>query len=193
MADIKAVLEPLCARLDAWVRGGASASEPWVVLANVMDQDGRPSAAARDRLVLSLLSLQTDTLMSAGQALPVLADHQPQAAPPVVLNLYLLMMANFSDANYTQGLTLLSRGIEFFQRNPVLTASALPDLPVGVDRIVTDLVNLDFAQLSYVLSAIGAKCLPLVVYRLRSLPFVAQQPQDYAPLVSQTPLSPVSR
>ena len=104
-------------------------------------------------------------------------------APPQYVTLYVLVLANFYDAAYAEGLGVLSMAIRFFQQNPSFTPSSLPGLPPGVDRLTWEMVSLDALGLNYLMGLAGVKYLPAVYYKVRLLTFQGGAVQAQAPAV----------
>lgn len=193
MSDIRGTLEAVRQRLNEYLQGAEPRPEEWVVLSNLVDPEGKSYDGARNRLVMFLANVQKETVISTSRGIAPAGDnHYALVAPPLYVNLYVLVLANFYDAAYTEGLRVLSLAIAFFQQNPSFTPSTLPALPPGVDRLTWDMESLDPAALSYVVGLTGAKYLPSVVYRVRLLPFHSGAPRAQAAAVQglQSPGSP---
>ncbi len=79
---------------------------------------------------------------------------------------------------------MISRTIAFFQQNPWFSQETLPGLDPGVGKITLDLVNVDITQANYLIAMMGIKYLPMVLYRLRMLPFRSEQISTLVPAVS---------
>ncbi len=172
MTIIRTVLQLLRARLNASFQAIEARSEDWVALVNPVDHDGRVNDGARNKIVMTLVGLQQDTTIATFGGPTVMADNQYAiTAPPIFINVHLLFTANFGDANYAAGLNMIGGTIAFFQRNPVFTPDRLPGLPPEIDKLVLELINLDFMQTNYLMSMLGLKYLPSVLYRIRMLPF----------------------
>jgi Pvc16 N-terminal domain len=193
MSDIHLTLEVVRRRLNEFVRAGEPRGEDWVVLSNLVDPDGKPAEGARNKLVMFLAGIQKETLVSTYTAAVPAGDSSfTIVPPPLYVNLYVLLMANFYDANYAEGLGMITQAIRFFQQHPAFTRDSLPDLPDGVDRLTWDMANLDPLNLNYVMSLAGVKYLPAVYYRVRLLTFQSAAVQRQAPAVrgTQTPTDP---
>jgi hypothetical protein len=146
--------------------------ENWVVLANPIEPDGSPTEGISNKLVMFVVSLQHDP--STGTfANPKIGtnDTYPINAPPLVIDAFFLLTANFTGKNYPAGLEMMSRAISFFQSNPVFTHSDSPELPEDVDRMMVEFVSLDFGQANNLLMLTGLKCFPFLLYRIRRLAF----------------------
>ncbi len=99
--------------------------------------------------------------------------------PEIQLNLYVLITANFQNKNagnssddYVEGLKQLSYAIAFFQSKNVFTPENSPAL-AGFDpnftKIVVELYSYSFEQLYNFWSVVGAKYLPSVLYKIKTL------------------------
>lgn len=184
MSDIHATLEAVRQRLDEFLQAANPRPEAWAVLSNLVDPEGKACEGARNRLVMYLANVQKETVVSTARGTVPAGDSQyAMVAPPMYVNLFVLLFANFYDANYAEGLGVLSLGISFFQQNPAFTPATLPGLPPEVDQLTFEMANLDPLGLSYVMGIAGVKYLPSVFYKVRLLPFQGGAVQGLAPAV----------
>ena len=187
MAILQSTLDLLRARLDAAFQISDPRSEEWVTLTNPVDHDGRISESARNKIVMALVGLQSDTIVGAFPAMTAVAGDQfARVAPPLHVNAFVLFVANFGESNYPTGLGMLSRTIAFFQQNPVFTHDRLPGLPVEIDKIALDFVNLDLTQTNHLMGMLGLKYLPSALYKLRMLTFASGAVTGLAPVVRRS-------
>ena len=184
MVMINEVLNILRDKLELVLQNALLRSEKWVILANPVDQDGSIPDELNNKVVISVVSLQSDTSIGAfvppsiGQG-----DRYLLSAPPLFVDVYLLVMANFSGGNYAAGIGMLSRVISFFHENPIFTPNTASGLPDEMDKLAIEFVNLDFAQANHVLMMSGLKAFPFVLYKLRRLPFAEPAISGVAPAV----------
>lgn len=99
--------------------------------------------------------------------------------PEIQLNLYVLITANFqnkqannSSDDYVEGLKQLSYAIAFFQSKSVFTpenSPALSGFDPNLSKIVVELYSYSFEQLYNFWSVVGAKYLPSVLYKVKTL------------------------
>jgi Pvc16 N-terminal domain len=193
MSDIRRTLELVRQRLNEFIRAEEPRGEEWVVLSNLVDPEGHAAEHARNKLVMFLAGIQKETMVSTYTAAVQAGPSQYSiVAPPLYVNLYVLVMANFYDANYAEGLGMISQAIRFFQQNPSFTQDSLPGLPEDMDRLTWDMTNLDPLNLSYLMGLAGVKYLPSVYYKVRLLPFHSHAPQRQEPAVrgAQNPAEP---
>ncbi len=187
MAILQSTLDLLRARLDAAFQISDPRAEEWVTLSNPVDLDGRVSEHARNKIIMALAGLQSETTTGNFPSfVPVAGDQFARVPPPLHLNVFVVFLANFTDGNYATGLGMLSRTIAFFQQNPVFTHDSLPGLSEQVDRIALDFVNLDLMQTNYLMGMLGLKYLPSALYRLRMLRFASDASTEFAPATRKT-------
>jgi hypothetical protein len=171
VTSIRQTLEAVAARLNGFVRAAAGGTGDWVVISNLVDPEGRATERARGKLVMFLAGIQKETVVSTYTATVPAGDGYAVVAPPLYVDLQLLLFANFYDELYAEGLEVISLGISFFQQNPSFTPASLPELPPTVERLTFEMVNLSPVDLNYVMGLAGVKYLPSVCYRVRMLPF----------------------
>lgn len=185
MSDIRATLEAVRQRMNEFMQAAMPRpGEEWVVLSNLVDAEGKAYDGARNRVVMFLANVQKETTISTARGMVPAGDSAySQVAPPLYVDLYVLVTANFYDAGYTEGLTALTQAISFFQQNPWFTPATLPGLPPGVDKLTWEMANLEPMGLSYVMGLAGIKYLPSAYYKVRMLPFQGGATQAQLPAV----------
>ncbi|MGO4711428.1 DUF4255 domain-containing protein [Bradyrhizobium sp. 2TAF24] len=187
MTILQSTLDLLRARLDAAFQVSDPRAEDWVMLTNPVELDGRISEHARNKVIMSLVGLQSEPTAAPSPGFsPATGDRFARVAAPLHLNAFVLFLANFTEGNYATGLGMLSRTISFFQQSPVFTPDRLPGLPREVDRIVLDFVNLDLMQTNYLMGMLGLKYLPSALYRLRMLTFAGEASDALVPVARNT-------
>jgi hypothetical protein len=116
--------------------------------------------------------------------------HNIERAPELQLNLYVMFAAavNASANNngYRTALTHLGLVLTFFQSHSVFTADRYAALDPNLAKLTVELVSLTFEQLNQVWAAIGAKQLPAVLYKIRTVLV-----QDSEPTGLQVPITSI--
>lgn len=187
MELLRSTLDLLRARLDAVFQISDPRSEEWVALTNPVDLDGRVSEQARNKIVMVLVGLQSDTTIGTFPGtIAVAGDQFARVARPLHLNAFVMFFSNFTEKNYATGLGMLSRTIGFFQQNPVFTPELLPGLPDAVDKITLDFVNLDLMQTNHLMGMLGLKYMPSALYKLRVLTFASDAIASLVPAARRT-------
>jgi hypothetical protein len=194
MVMLNYILISVKKKIESSLQSGSSRDEEWIILSNLVGNDGLAADNISDKIVMTVASIQNDSSVGAyktprqgpGPGFPI-------ASAPLFLDVYVMFASCFTGQNYAAGLGLLSRIISFFQENPVLEGSASPDLAEQMDRLTIDYVGMDFAQASHLGTVMGLKGQPFVVYRLRRLPFDGPAISGVAAPVTEMPPPVVER
>jgi hypothetical protein len=96
--------------------------------------------------------------------------------PDIRLILYVLFVARFK--KYDAGWQHLSKILEHLQTNRVFDGASAPDLPPGVDRLILELVTLDFAAQNEVWNALRTTHHPSLLYRVKLLAYRDRRPAE---------------
>ncbi len=162
-------LELIRAELQAYIKPfSATASVELGSVANV-------AGSQADKILVSLINVEEEI------ALKNISPYQrnPMGGfdiknPPVFLNLYVLIAANFnSNDTYSTALKLLARVIQCFQGKRTYTVANTPDAPSFTDPQATmlyvtmDLHSLSFEKINQLWGTLGGKQVPFVCYKMR--------------------------
>ena len=184
MILINQLLTILQERIEAVLQASRSQEEKWVALENPVEADGTPAEGIADKIVMSVMSIQADASTGAFvQPAMGNGDLYPIASPPLHLDVYVLLTANFSGPNYAEGIGMLSRIISYFQEKPVFTRTDAPTLPDEMERLVVEFVSVDFAQANNIATLTGMKKYPFLLYRIRRVPFAGPAIAGVAPAI----------
>ena len=99
-----------------------------------------------------------------------------------------MLAANFKGGNYVDSLRYLSRAIGFFWDHSFFERTTSPDMPQGIEKLVIDMENMNMQELNNLWGTIGAKYVPSVLYRLKTValggnysyyqPYVVRLPEN---------------
>ena len=87
--------------------------------------------------------------------------------PDIRMNLYVLFIARFK--LYEEGLSYLSRILEYFQTNRVLDHTNTPSLSPRIHRLIMELTTLALAEQNDVWNALRTTYHPSILYKVRML------------------------
>jgi len=191
MADIAKTLSLICNKLNEYLMNTVDKSlvsgNRCAVLSNLVDHHSQPIPQLDDKIVMFLANIQHETTISTYQRnVPTANNDFEVVTPPLYINLYVMLFANFQHLRYVQGLDMISRTISFFQQNPYFNHQNLPGLDTEIDKLSFEISNLDITDLNYLLGLAGVKYLPTVYYKVRMLPFAAQSMKAETPAVRGT-------
>lgn len=125
-----------------------------------------------EKLILSLIRLEEEVTLKNSSHIKINDNKSEYRNPPVHLNLYLLISANFKD--YETSLITLSKSIEFFQGKKVFNAS---NTTYNRDNVAIEVLNdfrfnleiysPSFEELNNIWGTLGGKQLPSVIYKIQ--------------------------
>lgn len=152
-------------------------------LSNVAKEDGTIEIPTNS-IGLTLVNIEEERLGRDVKPYRLNPDHSiGHLNPQIRLNLYILFTAHFND--YKSSLQYISGLIRFFQTKTVFSAENSPAMPAGIERLVVDLQPLNFEQQNNLWAMLGAKYLPSVLYKVRTVCFQEGQTRDQqAPITS---------
>lgn len=176
---IHSALEFLTQELNAFIK--LKVGDPLtarIYLSGVTNEQG--IAIPDQSLGLSLINIEEERTNKEQQSRYInSAGKMEKRNPEIQLNLYVLITANFqnklannSSDDYVEGLKQLSYAIAFFQSKNVFTPENSPALSgsdPNLSKIVVELYSYSFEQLYNFWSVVGAKYLPSVLYKVKTL------------------------
>jgi hypothetical protein len=179
---IDVAISHIAAQLNQSLRRTLQVGEDLVVVSNIVEQDGTLAQHVANKLVVSLVSIERDTMPHRGGGSTGFS-RIGQRAEPMYLNLLLMLAANFAGSNYTEALKFISAAISFFQGRPVLDHQNTPEMDPRIERLVLEMENLGLSDLSNLWSILSGKYLPSVLYRVRMVVLDAGQVGAQVPRV----------
>ena len=176
---IHSVLEFLTQELNAFLK--LKVGDPLttrIYLSGVTNEAG--IAIPDQSLGLSLINIEEERTNKEQQSRFINSVGKVEKRnPEIQLNLYVLITANFqnksaanSSDDYVEGLKQLSYAIAFFQSKNVFTpenSPALSGFDNSLKKIVVELYSYSFEQLYNFWSVVGAKYLPSVLYKVKTI------------------------
>ena len=138
-------------------------NENRVVASNLLNLDGSLSIKDENRIVVSLVNIEEEkTATPNGFGVPITGNNHP-----IYLNMYVLFYSLFNEKLYEESLKFISAIIGFFQSKKVFTPNNTSGLDQQIDKILEEINNISFHEQSNILSALGAKYAPCVLYKMR--------------------------
>lgn len=179
---IHSAVSHITSQLNQFLKRSFDLNEDVVVMSNILEQDGSLAPNVSNKLVVFLVNVEKETASSRPASFGGF-DRSASSYPPVFLNLYVMVAANFSCSNYAEALKFLSNTISFFQRQPVFDHQITPELDRRITKLVLDIENLNFQDLSSLWGTLSGKYQPSILYKVRMVSF------DSGDILSQ--LSPI--
>jgi hypothetical protein len=167
---IYAAVSHISNQLNQFLKRSFDLNEDVVVMSNILEQDGTLAANIASKLVVFLVGVEKETTVTR-QGGDAGFSASTATYPPLYLNLYVMVAANFSSANYSEGLKFLSNAISFFQRQPMFDHQLTPDLDKRISKLVLDIENLNMQDLSSLWGMLSGKYQPSILYKVRMVSF----------------------
>lgn len=184
IAMISLALRHLATQLNQFLKRTLDLSEDVVVLSNLLEQNGDLAPNVKNKVVLFITNIEREVapvrLPSGGNSGFRIAT----SSPTLHLNLYVMMVANFTGNNYPEGLKFISAAIAYFQRQPVFDRQNSPDLDSRIDKLILEIENLKLQDLSNVWGQMNGKYLPSILYKVRMLSFASDDVIDQIPVIT---------
>ncbi len=155
------------------------------VVSNLVELDGSVAPGASNKLVLTLVNIEKDTLpFRPASATRGRDERLLQTSAPLFVNLYLMMSANFGAGNYAESLKYISHAIAFFQQRPMFDQLNSPGLDERIERLVLDIENLPVPDLNNLWSLLGGRYLPSMYYKVRMMAIDARAITGQVPVIT---------
>lgn len=125
-----------------------------------------------EKLIITLLRMEEEVTLKNSPHVKINENKSEYRNPPLHLNLYLLIAANFK--NYDTSLISISKVIEFFQGKKVFTSSntvynrdnvafeILDDF-----RFILEIYSPSFEELNNIWGTLGGRQMPSVIYKVQ--------------------------
>ena len=156
MDTLATSLELIRGQLDAALQAAEPRADDWVILTNVIGQDGIAFEDARDKVAMMLVNIASDATLRAAP--------NPAEVPPMRLDLLVAFVANFENRNYAKGLAAISRTIAFFQQTPAFAAPG-----AGTATLTMVAADLTLEEVARAMRMMGLSYRPSVFYQLRGV------------------------
>lgn len=141
-----------------------------VIASSLVNPDGSVSKNIENKIVVSVINIEQETFIKTSSNYKTDGNTiYHKAVPPINLNLYLLISANYDSSNYLESLKMLSTVITSFQANPYFNKNEHPNMAAPLEKLTLEIYNVPITEQSHIWSGIGAKYLPSIVYRLRMI------------------------
>jgi Pvc16 N-terminal domain len=178
--------------LDNYLANSLAIAEGVVVLNNLVDANGASPQKNQNSIVITLINLEYETTKQLYGGQVQNGNQVDRLNPAVRFNLDILVSANFDD--YAEALKFLTASIGFFQENQAFTRATAPTLPPGIAALTVEIENSPFYKAHNLWTALGAKYLPSMIYKIRQVNVQSGQVKGSASAVqgSSSSVSPAS-
>lgn len=119
------------------------------------------------KIVVSLINVERETAGGISAPIQRTADGYTRQAPPLMLNLNLMLAAVYDERRYAESLSILSDTLKFIQ--------SVPKFEVEEMIYTVEIVTLSSQELNNVWTLLGGQYYPSVVCKLRRLVIDAEE------------------
>ena len=200
---LRTAFEFLSEELNAYLKRKDATNfgnEEIVVISSLMNPDGTFAVATDgsdvSKIILTLINLEEDRIADSQYNYRKVDDRIEVINPPININAFVLFSV-FAN-NYATALRLLSYVIAFFQANQDFNVDKHPHLNAKVDndkpwqkieKLLITLHPTTFEQQNNLWAALGAKYMPNVIYKIRTMSFIDMEPKMEAPPITEFTIS----
>jgi hypothetical protein len=170
-------------QLDSFLKRKTSETKSVVKLSGLVTPDGAISVMEDNILVLSVVNIAEESSIANQPNFTRHGNTTIKQAPPVYLNVYILVSAVFNENQYVVGLHWLTLAIGFFQQHPYFNSEQTA-MPKGIDKLSFELVNLDIDSMGKFWGSLGARYQPSVIYKIRMLKINSETIEAILPEIS---------
>lgn len=171
--------------LDQYIKNMYQLDESKVVLNNVIDNNGSIPSKNENKVVISLINIEQETLQPFYVRNQKLANgNYGDLNPTQRFNLNLLITSNFDD--YNESLKFLNTVIQFFQTYVVLDATNFSNIPQGLNKLEFEIEKLNYNQMHNLWTAMGAKYQPSIVYKTRLITIQSFDNESFTTSINET-------
>jgi len=122
-----------------------------------------------ESLVIKMIRVGEDAAPTSTIPSRTLDGSYAATAPPIMLDLHILIASNCRPNQTSSGLDLLTHAIDFLHEAPTWDRNQSPELPDRVSRLRFEMETLDFEQQASLWTSLGSIYLPSVIYKVQML------------------------
>lgn len=146
-----------------------STQDKKAILGSIVDESGTVPAENHNKIILSLVNLEHETVRQYAVAQQYVGDKNISQDLPYDFNMDVLVTSLFS--NYNEALKFLSEAVYFFQAKHVFTHENSPGLDPRLQKLTFELIKINYSEMHNLWTALGSKYLPSVLFKVRMLSF----------------------
>jgi hypothetical protein len=173
--------------LNAYFTLASNQATETVVLSSLVKPDGSVPPEITNKAVFCLINLEQETTFRNQSEAKTSPSSALRTTTPISLNLHVMFSANYN--HYPSSLNVLSRIVAYLQDKPVFNHQNSPGLDPGIEKLIFDMLKLDYSQMSHLWGGLGAKYVPSAIYRMRMVTLGGNQIEMSAAPVSSTPIN----
>ena len=155
--------------LDRFLKMRYDSQESRVVLGNIVDQDNSVPEGNRNKIILTLISLEQESHRQRAVNYIDTQEGKVRTQPALSFNLDIMFSALFNQ--YEEALKFLSDTIYFFQAKPVFNKENSPGLSPLFELLTLEVTKLTSSETYNLWASLGTKYIPSIPFKLRLLTY----------------------
>jgi len=184
-------LQAVVSQLNDFLKVNFQQTEDKAILGTILDEEGSVPEGNRNKVIMTVVNMDQET--AAQWARTFVREERGgkkyELNNPLNYNVDILVSTLFTD--YDESLKFLSEAIYFFQAKSVFTKEDTPKLPDNIQQLSFETIKLTYGEAHSLWTALGAKYMPSVLFKMRMLSFQNSERQEVYevlyPVVVATP------
>lgn len=178
---IYSALNYVAQELNQFLRLRFSLQDDKAILGSILDESGSVPEGNRNKIILSLVNLEEET--NQRYAIPQYQNGQQSISQNIPYNFNMDVLASALFTNYDEGLKFLSETIYFFQAKQVFNHENSPGLDPKIEKLTFEVVKMNYSEMHNLWTALGAKYMPSILFKVRMLSFQSGDIQSVDSLI----------
>jgi len=162
---INAAIETITDMLNEYYALHFDQQETVAVARDLHNSCVKSDVNTQNKIIVSLVKIKTSSAVYSQNRATRTLDYK--IASPLHLELSVLISANFSQAQYTQGLQVLSDCMRFLHNNAAINRDVRPQLSDKISKLILEIENLEFDDAHHLWTILGSHYLPSALYKVR--------------------------
>ena len=153
-----------------------------VALCGLVNPDGTIPNETEGRVAMLVTCVEEEKNV-AGASITASAPAAQILTDPIHLNVHVMVAAMHK--RYDTGLGMLSAVIACLREKPVFNHQNTPGLDPEIERLMFNMMKMNYSEMSHLWSGLGAKYVPSALYTMRMLTLGQRQIQRISPEVAR--------
>ena len=168
-------LEYVAQELDRYLMRKFQLVEQKAILGSILNETGSVPEGNRDKVLITLVNMEQDNNYQYIDFKKSSGPNNYQLNYPFNFNMDILVTSLFSD--YKESLKFLSETIYFFQSKSLFSHENSPGLTPNIKQLSFEVIKLSYQEAHSLWTALGAKYMPSVLFKVRMLSFQSDEVQ----------------
>ena len=168
--------------LNRYLMRRFSTQDDKAILGSILDESGSVPEGNQNKIILSLVNLENETNRQYNRLQTPVGNSNIAQNLPFNFNMDVLVTSLFT--NYSEALKFLSEAVYFFQAKQVFTHENSPGLDPKIEKLAFEIIIIEYREMHNLWTALGAKYMPSILFKIRMLSFQSKEIQAIHPSVN---------